>query len=139
MINRRLVRAKLDAILLYLRRLRGPAKATRAAFLADHRIFNVAERNVQLVVDAAVDVNNHLILEAGESAAKDYFESFEKLARIRVLPPAQARRLAHTTGLRNRLVHQYESIDLARLHRDLRGFIRAYERYARTVAGHAKA
>lgn len=138
MIDRRLIRAKLDARRLYLRRLRPLAHFSFAEFAADYTRFNTAERNVQLAVDAAVDVNNHLILEAGESAARDCYESFEKLGRLGILPRNLASRLARTTGLRNRIVHQYEDVDLDVLYRNLTPFLRDYERYCVEVGRLAK-
>lgn len=107
MTDPRLVRAKVDAILLYLRRLEPLARLRYDDFAGDHRNINTAERNVQLVVDAAVDVNNHLVLESGRSAPADYYSSFTVLARLRVLPSSRAEALARTTGLRNRIVHEY--------------------------------
>ncbi len=138
MIDRRLLRAKLDSLRLYLRRLRPLARLSFTEFAADYTRFNTAERNVQLVVDAAVDVNNHLILEAGESAARDYYESFEKLGRLGILARNLASRLARTTGLRNRIVHQYEDVDLDVLYRNLVPFLRDYERYCAEISRRAK-
>jgi uncharacterized protein YutE (UPF0331/DUF86 family) len=138
-IDRRLVRAKLDAIVLYLERLAPLAGLTSEAFTGDYRNFNLAERNVQLAVDAAVDVNNHILLEAGRPAPPDYYSSFLALATLRVLPRPKAEALARTTGLRNRIVHAYEAVDLKIVHRGLREFIRLYRGYCTAVRRFARA
>lgn len=72
MIDRALVRAKLKACRLHPDRLRPLAGLGRAEFAADHRHHHLAERLVQLVVDAAVDINDHLLVEAGAGPAPDY-------------------------------------------------------------------
>lgn len=133
MIDRRLVRAKLDAIVLYLERLGPLAGLTFEAFAGDYRNFNAAERNVQLAVDAAVDVNNHLLLENSRPAPPDYYSSFLALATLRVMPRPKAEALARTTGLRNRIVHEYEAVDLMIVHGGLREFIRQYRGYCGAV------
>ena len=138
MIDRSFVRARLKACRLYLDRLRPLAAVGRAAFSADHRHHHLAERLVQLIVDAAVDVNNHLLVEAGAGPAPDYYSSFAEMGRMRVLGDPLARRLAATAGLRNRLVHGYESVDLKILHRGLRPMIRDYDRYIAAVRRRAR-
>ncbi len=99
--------------------------------------FRLAERDVQLVVDSAVDVNNHLILEAGRVPPQKYFDTFLELGRLKILPRALADRLARTSGLRNRIVHEYETVDLRILHGGLRSFERDYRDYARRIRGRA--
>lgn len=133
MIDRKLVATKLDAIGLYLRRLEPLARIAYGRFSADYVTFNATERLVQLAVDAAVDINNHLLTQAGRTAPPDYYSSFADLATLKVVPDAFARRIARSTGLRNRLVHAYEQADLAILHRALPGLIRDYRRYSSAV------
>lgn len=134
MIDPKLVRSKLDACRLHLRRLEPLAKAPFAEFSADYVLHSAAERLIQLVVDTAVDLNNHLLIESGQSVPKDYYGSFIGLVRIKFLSAPLARALARTTGLRNRLVHAYEEIDLAILHSALPALLRDYRQYADRIA-----
>lgn len=98
--------------------------------------YRLAERDIQLVVDSAVDVNNHLLVEARQSPPEKYYETFLALGRTSVLPRPLAERLARTTGLRNRIVHEYERVDLEIVHRALRAFVRSYAEYIRLVRRH---
>lgn len=95
--------------------------------------FRLAERDIQLIVDSAVDVNNHLALTAGRSPSASYFDSFVELGRSKVLPVRLATRLARTTGLRNRIVHEYEGVDLRILFRALPSLLKDYGQYIRHV------
>jgi uncharacterized protein YutE (UPF0331/DUF86 family) len=69
------------------------------------------ERLLQETVEAAVDVNLHLLKAAGLPPSQDYFRSFLEVGRHGVIPQSLAERLAPSTGLRNRLVHEYDAID----------------------------
>ncbi len=137
MIDAKLVRSKLEACSLCLVRLQPLARIPYAKFSTDYVVSSAAERLVQLVVDAAVDVNNHLLLEAGQPTPRDYFSSFMGLVRIRALSSRLARSLARTTGLRNRLVHAYEEIDPALFYRSLPELLRHFRAYVASIRGFA--
>lgn len=138
MIDRRLVRDKLESCNRYLERLRPSVDAPFRTFSADPLLFSSAERQVQLLVDTAVDVNNHLLMEAGRPPARDYRSSFTELAPIGVLKSPLASALARTAGLRNLLVHGYDAVDLRRLHRQLRPIMRDFKKYVAAVRRYAR-
>lgn len=138
MMDPKLVRAKLAACRLHLNRLEPLAKKPYADFIADYVAFSAVERLVQLVVDTVVDINNHVLIESGAPAPKDYYSSFVGLGKLNWIPAPLARSLARTTGLRNRLVHAYEEVDLAVLYRALPAFLRDYRRYAARIAARVR-
>jgi uncharacterized protein YutE (UPF0331/DUF86 family) len=59
------------------------------------------------------------------------------MGRLKVIPFKFAHRLARTTGLRNRVVHAYETVDLRLMHRALGSLVRDYNEYVRRVGKHA--
>lgn len=69
------------------------------------------ERLIQLIIDLALDVNNILIKNSDHYPAKDYFTSFLELVDLEILPEEFAKDIAPSTGIRNRLVHEYEKVD----------------------------
>ena len=69
------------------------------------------ERVIQLVVDEMIDVNNHIIAQKNFRVPDDFQSSFAILEENSVLDRDLAMRLAPIVGLRNRLVHRYESVD----------------------------
>ena len=73
------------------------------------------ERLLQEGIEAALDVNAHLIAEHGLAVPDDYYGGFLMLATLHVLPETLARELAPSAGLRNRLVHEYEGLDDAKV------------------------
>ncbi len=94
------------------------------------------ERLLQEVVEAAVDLNLHLLRAAGAATPVDYYQSFVDVGRQGIVGAALANALAPAAGLRNRLVHEYDAIDdtivlaavrLAR--RDFAAYVAAIEAY----------
>jgi uncharacterized protein YutE (UPF0331/DUF86 family) len=79
----------------------------------------VAERYLERMIGRMIDVNYHLLTESGQAPPRDYFQSFVDLARLGVLEPGFARRIAACAGLRNRLVHEYDELDPEKVHEAL--------------------
>lgn len=75
----------------------------------------VVERYLERVIGRMIDVNYHVITASGYPPPADYHASFVRLAELGILDPAFAKRIARSAGLRNRLVHDYEGIDHAKV------------------------
>ena len=133
-----LIKRKIEHILSYLEELKPIAKISFEEFVGDKRNFRTAERDLQLIVDTAVDINNHLVVASGSLPPNDYFESFIKLSNLQIFPKQFAERIAQSAGLRNRLVHEYEEIDLSRLFEDLENDIRDYQEYCEYIIKYIK-
>lgn len=69
------------------------------------------ERLLQELVEAAADLNAHLIRATGHDVPATYYESFIVVGRIGAIPGPLAERLAPAAGLRNRIVHEYDELD----------------------------
>ena len=91
------------------------------------------ERLFQLVVDEAVDVNA-LILETEKRPIPDTNSgTFEALAEAHVIPRSLHARIAGSVGLRNRLVHRYETVQRNVLLREVPKYAEAYKEYLARV------
>jgi uncharacterized protein YutE (UPF0331/DUF86 family) len=75
----------------------------------------LAKRYMERIIGRVIDINYHLLTEAGDRPPRDYFESFTQLARSDVLPATFAKETAARAGLGNRLVHEYEELDPERV------------------------
>ena len=136
--NRTLMAQKLTQIATCLLELKPLLQVDYPTFASNPAHFRLAERDVQLIVDSAVGINNHILIEAGGTPPPTYYESFLAMGRLKLIPAASARRLAGTAGLRNRIVHQYESVDLRVLHGALASLVREYTAYAKAIRSHAR-
>lgn len=94
---------------------------------------------VQASAQICIDVANHLISSEGWRVPRDFRDAFTVLEERRVLGEGLADRLRALTGLRNRLVHLYEEVDDALVHRAIRDGLGDLDAFARAVAGFVEA
>jgi uncharacterized protein YutE (UPF0331/DUF86 family) len=104
------LRRKLSVIVENLRALEFIAGLTLEDYRKDLFRRKGAERLLQELIEAAIDLNVHLLVQGGHAAPDDYYQGFLLLAEIGVLTPGLAAELAPSAGLRNRLVHEYDAI-----------------------------
>jgi uncharacterized protein YutE (UPF0331/DUF86 family) len=92
-----------------------------------------AEKLLQELIEAAIDVNTHALVEMGAGAPADYYRSFTDLARHGWISDRLAGRLAPAAGLRNRLVHQYAAIDDRKVFEAIRGAVVLFPEYVAAI------
>ena len=133
MIDHELVNRKLSQIVEYLTALTPLQGISYEDYLQQPLARYAAERLLQLLVDTAVDINAHLTVELAGTPPQDYYDSFIKTAQAGVLSVTFALSLTKSTGLRNRLVHQYEAIDHIIVHGAIAEAIAQYTEYCRHI------
>jgi uncharacterized protein YutE (UPF0331/DUF86 family) len=116
MIDRELVTRKMVLITRDLNAVAPLSQKALDAYLTSATDEVLVERWLERMIGRMIDINYHLITEAGQPPPRDYYESFVQLAPLGVLPPAFASRIAACAGLRNRIVHEYDEIDPERVY-----------------------
>jgi uncharacterized protein YutE (UPF0331/DUF86 family) len=105
------IRRKLGVIIENLKAL-GPVRGMgRDEYAGDIYKRKATERLLQELIEAAIDINTHILVQKGGEAPDDYYHSFIMMGAVAVLSRDLAERLAPSAGLRNRLVHEYDLID----------------------------
>ncbi|MEA3344910.1 MAG: DUF86 domain-containing protein [Chloroflexota bacterium] len=131
------VQSKLATINENLKLLRPIAKLSFGEYLEQVYHRKAAERLLQTTIEAAVDTNSHLLVGSGFPASADYYQSFMDVAeKLRVFDRAFAEKIAPSTGLRNRLVHEYDELDDAIVFTSIRKTLELYPRYVQAVLLH---
>lgn len=134
-------------ILKKLSELEGYLKETADFFefsdqeiLADSGKLHIAERLLQLGVDTMIDINQHFIKELHLKTSEDFQSTFYVLGEHKILPPDLAQKIAPVVGLRNRIVHRYESLDkrlfisaFRKNYPDFQGYFKAISVYLKQV------
>ena len=69
------------------------------------------ERLLQELIEAAIDINTHIIVQTGNTVPDDYYESFIRAGELKIISMDLAEKLAPSAGLRNRLVHGYDLLE----------------------------
>jgi uncharacterized protein YutE (UPF0331/DUF86 family) len=113
----------------YLEQLRSIKPDSYNAYLKDTTSKYAIERLMQLIVDLALDINNILLSYHKKPPAPDYFNSFIELVECGVWEESFAMGIAPSTGLRNRLVHEYETINNEVVYKSVDKVIEMYTGY----------
>lgn len=112
MIDKAFLEAKLSYIQTYYQELDNVLLYSDEEIKQDFLKLRAMERILQLIVDEIIDINNHIIRYSNLSVPDDFQGSFMILSDNKILPGDFAGRIAPVVGVRNRLVHRYEKIDL---------------------------
>lgn len=102
---------------------------------SDREIFNDAikmyaiERLTQLIVDEIIDINQHFIKELNLEVSEDFQGTFYILGEHNILPKDFSFKIAPVVGIRNRLVHRYETLDRNLFIGNLRENYKDFEKY----------
>ncbi|OGQ52195.1 MAG: hypothetical protein A3J24_12870 [Deltaproteobacteria bacterium RIFCSPLOWO2_02_FULL_53_8] len=105
-----MVRRKLAVIVEALNALAPIKGMTAEQYQDDLYKRKAAERLMQELIEAAIDINTHIIVHTGNTSPDDYYESFIRLGELKVISMTLAEKLAPSAGLRNRLVHEYDTL-----------------------------
>jgi len=127
------VRSKLGHIMECLDALRPLARLTLAEYRARIYERKASERLLQQAIEAALDINAHIIAELGLRVPDEYYGAFVKLGELGVLSSELANSLAPSAGLRNRLVHEYAGLDDAKVLGSIAVMLDLYPRYIQAV------
>ena len=135
-IDAAIVRRKLGHIMAALEALRPLARLTREEYRAQLYERKAAERFLHEAIEAALDINAHLIAETGAPVPDDYCGGFVAMGDLGIFSPELAQRLAPSAGLRNRLVHEYETLDDDRVLAAIGALPEQYPRYIQAIEAH---
>lgn len=133
MIDELFLHEKLATLSQYVDELRRIAARPVEEYERDLFVKRTGERTVELIVECAVDINNHLAFELSQRIPSEYYQSFLEAAACGVISQDLARRLAPTAGLRTRLAHEYEAIVDFVVYRSIQSMIPNYTEYIRQV------
>ena len=99
------------------------------AFLSDPSIIDSAERNLQIAIQAVIDIGNHIAADMDLGTPRDYKEIFQLLIRNNVIPEPLGAKLISMTDLQNILVHDYLEIDLRLIYRIIQGELDVFDEF----------
>lgn len=131
MINPDIVNSKLSNIIGYIKELE-PILKLETGYLLDKRNYRdlrALERDFQMIVDTMVEINSHFISKLRLEAPEDYTNTFFILGRNNILPLEFSAALAKVVGLRNKIIHKYDIIDMKKFIDDLKTGSRQFNDY----------
>lgn len=130
MINKNLIEKKIKLIQEDLEKLKKFKDYSFDEIAKDYYTHKTVERIIEVIINEAIDVNQHLIIELGKGKLPfDYKESFLFLADLKILPKNFTEKIANSVGLRNILVHQYHKLDEKIFYQSIKDCLRQYTQY----------
>jgi uncharacterized protein YutE (UPF0331/DUF86 family) len=111
MLNRDLVITKLDSLKQYLSELENFKNLSFEEYQSKIHNRRSVERLIQLLVECASDINAHILAKKEKLPVEDYRSSFRVMGEKNYLSKKLAQGLSKAVGMRNILVHDYETID----------------------------
>jgi len=117
--------------------LRQSAAIDKTVFLTDHRIAASTERDLEVVIQACLDIADHLIAKLGlELPKKDRKETFSILAKNKIISWTLVPKLTAMAGQRNILIHEYLEVERDKIYQtinedlfDIVKFVQAVQKY----------
>jgi uncharacterized protein YutE (UPF0331/DUF86 family) len=115
-VDRDKVRSKLQFIRDAVRQLEEIRARGEDALLTEPILEAAATRNLQVAIEAVLDIANHVIAREGLGLPTSYRNALEILLRKRILPAERSEDLLQMVSFRNRAVHLYDEIDPEEAH-----------------------
>ena len=133
MIDKDLIRRKLSRLNMYLDKIRPIMDKPFNEYLSEFYLKTSAERLIQLIVECASDINNHVVVEKGQRPPEDYASSFLRASEAGLISYELANRIKASAGMRNIIVHEYMDIDDEIIYKTLPIAVADYQAYIKQV------
>jgi uncharacterized protein YutE (UPF0331/DUF86 family) len=128
-----IITTRLELITRYLDNLKHFEEISIDEYLNSFHQQLIVERLLQLMTQAAIDINDHILSKLDPRKSETNFQAFIKLGEYDVITPELARQLAPSAGLRNRLVHEYDDIDPNQVFMAISFALQQYPLYVRQI------
>jgi len=134
MIDIAMVKNRIDRIEEDLLHLKDFAGLTFDEVARNYNTHKIVERIIEVVVNAAIDINQHIIANSNKSDLPfDFKESFLMLSDLSVYPRDFARKISESASLRNILVHEYTKLDEKKFYSSIKDCYKDYTEYCRYI------
>lgn len=133
MVDKPLILRKIDRIETYLKQIRQKKDPGIEAFKKEKDLQGIVLFNLIQSIQSCIDIGTHIISDSGWEMPGSQADIFETLAQKKVITKPLAGKMIKMTGFRNRIVHEYEKIDLKIVYEVWRRNIGDIERFCKAV------
>jgi len=133
LVDKPLILRKIDRIETYLKQIRQKKDSGIEAFKKDRDLQGIVLFNLIQSIQSCIDIGTHIISDSGWEMPGSQADIFETLAQKKVITKPLAGKMIKMTGFRNRIVHEYEKIDLKIVYEVWRRNIGDIERFCKAV------
>lgn len=133
MVDKTLISRKLQRVETYLNQVRLKKDPGIDAFKEDRDLQSIILFNLIQSIQTCIDMGSHIISDSEWGMPGSQAEIFETLALNKVITGSLAKKMIQMAGFRNRIVHEYEKIDLKIVHEVWRKHIKDIEKFCKAV------
>jgi uncharacterized protein YutE (UPF0331/DUF86 family) len=108
-------------------------------FLNNIKLIRACERNFQLIIDLAVDINTQILIEKTNETPETYKDSFLGLLKLGIISDDLVYKLIKGVSVRNILVHEYDfEEDYKKFSEAVLELIPYYKEYLKSIVSFLK-
>lgn len=134
-----LIQKKLEQMSILLKELQELLSVSFSEFKSTFRNIRSAERNFQLIIELASDINAQIIADQGAPIPDTYKESFRRIAALKILEENFLPAFIKSSNLRNILIHEYDfDEDNFIFYKSFRKFLPLYKSYIVAIGSKIK-
>jgi uncharacterized protein YutE (UPF0331/DUF86 family) len=116
LVDKSLILRKIERIDAYLKHVRQKRDPGFEVFRKDIDLQSIVLFNLIQSIQASVDIGAHIISDSEWGVPGSQADIFEILAQHKIISKQLSQRMIKMVGFRNRIVHEYEKIDLRIVH-----------------------
>jgi uncharacterized protein YutE (UPF0331/DUF86 family) len=129
MVNLSLIRKKLSQIEEHIRRIKNLPQLNYEEFIKNTVVQDVFLFNITQAIQKCVDIALHIVSDEGWGIPSTQREAFEILYEKGIISQEWLNRLTKMIGFRNRIIHEYEQLDLKIIYEVYKNGIRDIEEF----------
>lgn len=111
MVNKNIIEKTLSTITTNIRELELASDIDWTKYCSDIRSKRFVERTLHVIIEACLDVAQHIIAEEGFREPSTYRDSFTILCEEGIIPKEKQEIYEKIAMFRNLIVHHYEKVD----------------------------
>ena len=138
MVNQNIVKAKIGHIEVNLQRLREKRKICLEELKRDIDLQDIILHNLQLSIQGCIDIASHIISDQGWRVPGTLAGLFDILSEHKVISRQLSEKLKKMAGFRNLIIHEYQTVDLNRVHNILNQDIKDIYAFLKRICVYAK-
>lgn len=102
-------------------------------FVSDFIYYDSAKYNLQIAIEAMIDIGNHIISRSGLDSPKTYADTFEILGKYNILPIDMVNTYKQMAKFRNRIVHFYDDVNEEEIYSILQNNLIDFKKYINSI------
>ncbi len=116
MVDLERIRSKIQVIQDELAKLDQIAKYDYEAFRSTPFVADASLRNLQIIIEALIDVSSHIVARQNLGLPKTYADVIKLMVQGGIIPAEKEETYVNMVKFRNRIVHMYDDVNLKDVH-----------------------